>query len=440
MQRTTRWAAVLGAAALGGVAVLAIASFGGHAVPEVIAQNAPACMVNGITANPATGQTGIPTTFSLSTSNCTQTQTSALVVVWSFGDGTTGTTNPVTHTYTQPGMYNVVAQVTGSATATVSLQYTVIQGLTITTNGPYTGAVGQPITMTASGTSLPADTVFSWNFGDSITANGNPVSHAYSTSGTYTVTVTAASASTGRAGMATTTATIGTASPAPTLTISGPTTATAGQAVTYAVTPSGTVPSDFVYTWSFGDGTASQTGTSVTHTFTNAGTFTVTVNATSASTPSANTSASTSVVVSQAAPTGPQVTYPAGWNIVGGPTGTTFPQANGPLYTFQAGDATYESLANNAGIVGGRGYWAFFTTSTTVSMNGAGTTSYSVTAPAGQWIMVGNPSATQTLTVRGADIVYTYDPGTGYTATTTVGPGRGVWAVSLNGGTITVGP
>ena len=39
----------------------------------------------------------------------------------------------------------------------------------------------------------------------------------------------------------------------------------------------GAVPSDIVYTWNFGDGSATTTGTAVSHTFATPGAFTVTV-------------------------------------------------------------------------------------------------------------------------------------------------------------------
>jgi PKD repeat protein len=317
----------------------------------------------------------------------------------------------------------------------------------VSAGGPYTGGVGQPITFTATGTTLPADTVYTWTFGDSITATGKQVAHAYSTTGTFDVTLTATSATTGQVGMSTTTATIGVPSQGLSLTISGPTTATAGSAVSYSVSATGTVPSDVQYTWTWGDGTANSTGQSVTHTFAAAGTFTVTVASSSASTPAAAGTASTSVVVSAAAPTatatptGPSVLYPTGWNLVAGATGQTFPGASGPLYTFQAGDTDYETLPQGSPISAGRGYWAYFNAPTNVPLAASTQSSITVNAPAGQFIMVGNPSQTQTMTVRGADVVYLFDPTANmYTANTVLQPGKGAWVYSEAGATITIAP
>jgi len=468
MQRRTRWAVVLGSAAVAGVVLLAVLSMGHSVVPRAAADTPTgtstgtatstttttatstmtatstattvACTVTGITANPTAGQTGVATTFTATTTGCTAAQTAGGIFVWFFGDGATGTGNPTTHAYTTANTYNVVVQASGTVTGTSSLSYTVAQSLTVSAGGPYTGGVGQAITFTGSGTGLPSDATFSWNFGDGQSGTGQTVTHVYTTSGTYTVTLTVSSASLGRSGTATTTATIGSTS-APTLTITGPSTAQPGQSVTYSVSTSGaTAPSDYTFTWNFGDGTATVTGASVTHTFASAGTFTVTVTGTSTSSPSSNASASMTTTVSQA-PSGPQVTYGPGWNIVGGPSGTTFAQAAGPLYTYQANDSVYESMPATSGITAGLGYWAFFNQTTTVTLNGSGGTSFSVNAPASHWIMIGNPSGTATLRVTGADVIYRFDPtANNYVQVSTLAPGQGAWVISLNGGTISLAP
>ncbi|HZQ37885.1 MAG TPA: hypothetical protein VFD32_18290 [Dehalococcoidia bacterium] len=52
--------------------------------------------------------------------------------------------------------------------------------------------------------------------------------------------------------------------------------------------------------------------------------------------------------------------------------------------------------------------------------------------------MIGNPYPT-TATVRGADVVYTYTPGSGYAATTSLPAGQGAWVYSAGGGEIRIG-
>ncbi|HZQ38672.1 MAG TPA: hypothetical protein VFD32_22295, partial [Dehalococcoidia bacterium] len=113
----------------------------------------------------------------------------------------------------------------------------------------------------------------------------------------------------------------------------------------------------------------------------------------------------------------------------------------GPLYTFQAGDTNYETLPQGSPIAAGRGYWAFFNAPTTVPLTASSQSSITVNAPAGQFIMVGNPSQTQTMTVRGADVVYLFDTAANnYVASTILPPGKGAWVYSDAGATVTISP
>lgn len=409
-----------------------------------------------IAASPTTGQTGQPTTFTATVSNAPMG--AALTYSWTFGDGGSGAGMSPMHTYANVspmGGYTVQVLVFGAGATPLSatLQYQVIASLGISAGGPYTGQIGQPVMFkatAATGGTVPGDTVYTWNFGDgSATVTGATVSHIYNTTGTFNVTLTAMSASGANSGSATTTATISnTPAPTPfTLTISGPSQATAGQQVSYqAVVASGTAPSDVVYTWTWGDNTANSTGQSVSHTYAAAGNYTITVNAVSTSTPASNATASAAISVQAGSTTPPanggnSVTYQTGWNIVAGPSGQTFTQADGVLYTFQAGDTAYESQPNGSGITAGRGYWAYFASPTTVTIIAGGTSQGSVYAPPSQYVMIGNPSTTQTLTIHGADQAVVYDSTSGqYVPVTTLGPGKGAWVISLNGGTVTVGP
>jgi len=134
-------------------------------------------------------------------------------------------------------------------------------------------------------------------------------------------------------------------------------------------------------------------------------------------------------------------TYSPGWNLAGGPAGTLFSQAAGVLYTFPAGASAYTQVPNTQPAQAGVGYWAFFNSQTTVTLSGNTTLPFTVTAPAGQYIMIANPSATSTVTVSGADVVYTYDPtnaASPYSAVSTLQPGQGAWVYSAAGGTITM--
>jgi hypothetical protein len=134
---------------------------------------------------------------------------------------------------------------------------------------------------------------------------------------------------------------------------------------------------------------------------------------------------------------GNSVTYAAGWNLVAFPPLTDLTNVSGPLYTMQAGDTDYESIDPTLGTVSGIGYWAYFTASASVTLD-AGGTFYATLAPAGSYIMVGNPSGTSSAVVSGADLVYTYDPVAGYNQTPILNPGQGAWVLSYAGNPITV--
>ena len=214
-----------------------------------------------------------------------------------------------------------------------------------------------------------------------------------------------------------------------------------GAAIASTSASCGTISS---YKIDFGDGSPVQTSAtpiSTSHAYTSPGTFTVTLTVTDCAGGTASAT-STATISGSTAPGGPSISYGAGWNLVSAPAGTAFAQAGNPLYTFQGNDAAYETLPNTSGVTSGFGYWAFFNVATSVTLSGASGTSASVPAPAGHWVMVGNPSASTTLTVRGADTVYTYDPIGGYVAApgNQLSPGRGAWAISNGGGTITVSP
>jgi PKD repeat protein len=174
---------------------------------------------------------------------------------WFFGDGTSATGQTVQKTYTAPGVYTVTIQaqsVQGTATATTTAN---ISGATsstqISAGGPYSGLVGQPITMTASVIAVGfVPTLWTWSFGDGTTASGQTVQKTYTIAGTYTVTVQAQNQF-GAVGAftATTTATItgsttaGTSSPALSTTSVALVTGCNNIAATW---PDGTAPSTVV--------------------------------------------------------------------------------------------------------------------------------------------------------------------------------------------------
>lgn len=229
-----------------------------------------------------------------------------------------------------------------------------------------------------------------------------------------------------------------------------PTTVSVGQLVycLAVLTPLPSPPNSPAIDW--GDRSTPSPGTQATHSYASPGTYMVSGVLCFAvgTSPCAAVFApvQTTVVVTPQAPVpspttsagGMSVPVQASWNLVGGPTGTVL-GASGPLYSLGAGDSAYVSSPADAPITGGRGYWAYFAAATSVRLNGAGESSTTVQAPAGQWLMVGNPSGSQAVSIRGADEALAWDAAAGsYRSVTQLAIGQGAWVLSLSGGPITL--
>ena len=133
------------------------------------------------------------------------------------------------------------------------------------------------------------------------------------------------------------------------------------------------------------------------------------------------------------------VTYQAGWNMVAGPAGMMFSQAQNPLYTIQLGTNQYTTQQNTQGVAAGAGYWAYFASPTTVTLSGTSSTATTVTLAPGTYAFVGNSSTTATVTVSGADACFLYSPASNsYSIVSTLSPGQACAAFSTDGATVTV--
>jgi hypothetical protein len=140
--------------------------------------------------------------------------------------------------------------------------------------------------------------------------------------------------------------------------------------------------------------------------------------------------------------------YQPGWNIVGGPDGTTFPVT---LYLWDPGRRQYATLPPNTPVEHGRGYWAYFNQSTSVLPAPDSSTSMP-NEPGNQFVLIANPSGTQCAGINigpplppGSSrativtVVYTYDPTQGMYSGGTgalLKPGQGAWAVLDRSGVI----
>ncbi len=161
---------------------------------SVTIQNAPPSAVANISPNPA--PEGAPITFNGSGSS-DPGPGDTLTYRWNFGDGSPTVSNVnATHTYNDNGVYAATLTVTDDDgavdTATVNVT---VQNVAPTANagGPYSTTVGIPLTLTGTGSDIPADPLnFTWNLEDSgstINIDGQIITYTWTTTGTFNVTL-----------------------------------------------------------------------------------------------------------------------------------------------------------------------------------------------------------------------------------------------------------
>lgn len=134
------------------------------------------------------------------------------------------------------------------------------------------------------------------------------------------------------------------------------------------------------------------------------------------------------------------ILFQPGTYLVAGPAGTVLSGALDPLYTLDPTTQTYVAVSANQPLQAGVGYFATFPSITNVRLASDNGQPVSIQAPAGVWVMIGNPFAYSNASVQGADVIYGYDPDAGYVIESTLPPGRGALAYSSTGGTITIKP
>ena len=154
---------------------------------------------------------------------------------------------------------------------------------TANANGPYSGTVGQAVSFSSAGSTDPGGSIasYAWTFGDGGTSSAANPSHSYANAGTYNVSLTVTDNQGASSASSATTATITAAgNQPPTANANGPYTGTPGAAVSFS--SAGSTDSDgsiASYSWTFGDGGTS-TAANPTHTYSNAGTYAVTLTVT----------------------------------------------------------------------------------------------------------------------------------------------------------------
>jgi PKD repeat protein len=205
--------------------------------------------------------------------------------LWDFGDGSTGTGARPSHAYTAIGNYTVVLVVTDNDGATAyaetsaSIGTIANRGPNAVPGGPYRGHVGQAIQFDGSGSEDSDGTIVSylWNFGDGTTGTGVNPSHTYTAVGQYTVTLTVTDDDGATHTYATTSSIPNTP---PVANHGGPYTGQVNVSVHFDGSGSTDLEENIIsYYWSFGDQSIGS-GVNPSHSYTSAGTYTVTLTVT----------------------------------------------------------------------------------------------------------------------------------------------------------------
>ncbi|CAM2069558.1 PKD domain-containing protein [Sulfidibacter corallicola] len=208
-----------------------------------------------------------------------------ITYAWEFGDGATAGTASASHAYSQPGDYTVRIVVRDqwgygrSTSGVVRVSAANRQPSIDAVEVPTTGFVGENLAMTATVSDPDGDSLtVTWRLGDGTERTGTSIQHSYATEGSYAITITVTD---GRGGSATAVRNVNVSEPdnhQPEITaLTVPSSANTGEEVAFSVTAQDPDGDALSYAWNFGDGSATQAQANVTHTFANAGDYTVNV-------------------------------------------------------------------------------------------------------------------------------------------------------------------
>ena len=232
-------------------------------------------------ADPMTGNFPLIVNFDASSSS--DVDGDQLTYNWSFGDGNSGTGVTTSHTFNNPGTYNVVLTVSdGSDTDLFSLNIIVTEPnrapVAAFTATPTSGDAPLAVSFDASSSSdLDGDALtYSWDFGDGNSGTGVNASNTYAAPGTYTATLTVSDGSLSNTATETITVTQANRAPVAAFTAT-PTSGDAPLAVSFDASSSSDLDGDaLTYSWDFGDGN-SGTGVNASNTYAAPGTYTATL-------------------------------------------------------------------------------------------------------------------------------------------------------------------
>ncbi len=219
---------------------------------------------------------------------------------WDFGDGTTSSAQNPSHTYEGVGLFSVsltVTSVGGTSTLTLVDHITTNEPVPVASFTSDIAGGDAPLSVVFSDASTLSITSWAWDFGDLNTSILQSPTHVFLQPGTYTVSMTVTSA--GGADTLTMVDLITVVEPAPAAAFSMDT--TSGPAPLTVTFSDDSTLNISTWSWSFGDGETS-TLENPAHEYANVGTFTVTLDVTSAGGTDSLTQTEV-IVVTEPAPT-----------------------------------------------------------------------------------------------------------------------------------------
>lgn len=273
---------------------------------------AGAAPIAAFTASPTSGTAPLFVSFDASAS-IPPAGTSIVSYTWDFGDGNAGSGEFVDHTYNTDGTFiaSLVVEDSNGGVDVETVTITVDPGsvdppVASFTATPLSGTAPLTVSFDASASTPPAGATivsYEWDFGDGNIGAGETVDHTYASEGSFTVSLTVED-SNGNTDNETVTITV------------DPTPSEDPVAAFTATPTSGTVPLEVAfdaststppdgetitsYSWDFGDGSTGSDETT-SHTFTTAGTYTVTLTVVASN---GNEDAETATITANAEPTG----------------------------------------------------------------------------------------------------------------------------------------
>jgi PKD repeat protein len=273
---------------------------------------------------------------------------------WNFGDATSGSGNPVYHTYATNGTYSVTLTLSNSTfsapTCSATTTQTVILGTSPCTTAvnasfTYTNTGGGNVNFTSTSTGTTASSTYTWTFGDATSSTVMNPSHTYSANTNYNVVLKVKDGACSNSKMMVIPISSLPCALVPSFTYSN---SSSGQ-LYFVSTSTGTVPGTY-YSWNFGDATIGA-GNPVYHTYAANGTYSVTLTLTNPSTSVSTCSATvTQTVIMSTSPCSMAINASFTYTNTGGGnvnfTSTSTGTTASSTYSWSFGDSNSSTTMN----------------------------------------------------------------------------------------------